>query len=256
MFTGIQISSLKKLLTNREAVTQVMLKLKSIGFTHAQLQWIDKSIQPSEIAEGLLVSGLIPLGTQEKYDECMRDLDYFIRLNRACKTDEICISGIPDRYEGFEGIMKYTEEVRGLYNRLAGEGIRLSYHPVKNDFRYSGGKPSAEIVLDEIPMLEIVPDTNQLMRASMDVCAFITRYAGRMRMIHFKDMESTLDSAPLTPVGRGCTPFPSFMPDIMRADIRYLLVEQETWSDDPFLCMQESWCYVQSMVYESNLHKG
>ena len=50
MKIGIQISSLKPLLTTGARVHAAARRLNEIGFRYSQLQWIDPSVTPEEIA--------------------------------------------------------------------------------------------------------------------------------------------------------------------------------------------------------------
>lgn len=249
MKTGIQISSLKPLLTDYNSVRKVMKKLYDMGFRHTQIQWIDPVVTPEEIGEALFDSGLISLGTQEKYDECIRRLDEFVLINRACKSDEVCISGIPDRFSGEEGMKSYIREMREHIRRLKDEGMKASFHAVYSDFRLIGGKRACEILLEEVDELLFVPDTNPIVKVMENPGEWIKQYAGRMRMIHMKDMVSKEPGSKLAPAGKGVIDFKSIVPACEAAGIEHALVEQESWDGDPFDAMKESYDYLESIVH-------
>ncbi|MBQ3079953.1 MAG: sugar phosphate isomerase/epimerase [Clostridia bacterium] len=250
MKIGIQISSLKPLLTTGARVHAAARRLNEIGFRYSQLQWIDPSVTPEEIAKAMSENGITVLGTQEKYKECVRRLDNFIGINLACNANEVCFSGIDESYEGIRGLNQYIEEMHAHIDRLALSGVRASFHPVKGDFRKIGNEHACEILLREIPKMEIVPDTNQLLRAGQDAGKWLLKHAGRMRMIHFKDMESLEENAPLTPAGRGCTDYASLIPYIQESGIEYILIEQEKWDMDPFEAMKIGYDFVKGLIGE------
>lgn len=248
MREGIQISSLKPYLQTEEDVKTTIARVARMGYRYVQLQWFSFDVPVDVIARALAENGMISIGTQEKYDECAKRFDYFIALNRACGSNEICMSGIPARYEGAEGIKRYIADTEGYVKRAASEGMTVSYHAVAPDFRLIDGKPAAEIALEALPEIKIVADTNQLLRAKADPAKWISAHAGRVVTAHFKDMEAITEGAKLKPAGQGVTDFPPIAKACRESGVSYVLAEQESWEKDAFLCMEESLAYIRGIL--------
>lgn len=251
MRVGIQLSSLAPFLSTDVNLERVLYRLSETGFRRAQLQWIHPDIPAENIAEALVRNRIESLGTQERYDACVRRLNAFIRINRACGSNDVCFSGIPARFLTDEDISAYVDKMKAHMLALADEGMRASYHPVAFDFRPLRGSSAAEIVLNELPDLMVVPDTNQLIRAGLDAAEWLRAHAGRASMVHFKDMETTWEGAALTPVGQGCTPFPEIISACRDAGVETVLIEQETWKGDPYECMAASLEYVNGLLSDT-----
>ena len=245
MQPGIQISSLKPLLTDAQALDGVLSALSGFGYRYTQLQWISKSIAPAEVARLLEKHGITALGSQDKFDEVINDTDYYVSLNRACGCRDVCISGIPERYEGAEGLKAYLSDFDALRQRLVLSGMTVSMHPVKNDFRLIDGRPAVYTVLGNLPV-DIVPDTAQLLKAGIDAPGFINDFAGRIYMIHYKDCVSA--DGKMTVVGRGVVDFEPITRACRTADVKYLLVEQERWEEDPLVCMKAGLDYIKTLI--------
>ena len=248
MREGIQISSLKPYLQTEEDVKATIARVARMGYRYTQLQWFSFDVPVETIARALSENGMVSIGTQEKYDECAKRFDYFIALNRACGSKEICMSGIPARYEGAEGIRQYVSDTRKYVERAEKEGMTVSFHALASDFRAVDGVPAAEAFLNALPGVAIVADTNQLLRAGVDPAAWILKYAGRVVSVHFKDMEAPVAGAKLKPVGQGVTDFPPIAKACREAGVRYVLAEQESWEKDAFLCMEESLAYIRGIL--------
>ena len=248
MREGIQISSLKPYLQTEQDASATIARVARMGYRYVQLQWFSFDVPVESIARALKENGMVSVGTQEKYDECAKRFDYFVSLNRACGSNEICMSGIPARFADAEGIKQHIADMREYGKRAAGEGMTVSYHLVEADFRRIDGKPACDILLDSLPEIRIVADTNQLLRAKADPAKWIAAHAGRVVTVHFKDMEAPVAGAKLKPVGQGMTDFPPIVRACREAGVQYVLAEQESWEKDAFLCMEESLAYIRGIL--------
>lgn len=83
MENGIQVSSLKPLLTTVSQVREAFLKMKDLGCKTVQLQWIDPSVSAEAIAKILKETGIASISVQDFYDRIWENPDYYIRLNAA-----------------------------------------------------------------------------------------------------------------------------------------------------------------------------
>ena len=249
MVIGIQISSLEAYLTTPQAVDETLRRLKAMGCAHVQLQWIAPSVPNAAVGDALRAHGLTSLGVQEKFDAALPSLARLIDLNRCSGSTELCLSGIPERFQGVSGARQFALALENVRAQLKAEGQTLSYHPLWKDFRPAeDGRMLSDIVLDALPDLTLVPDTCQLIRAGLDAGAWIEAHARRISMVHFKDMLSPDPTSRLAPVGQGCTDFPRIVAACLRADVPYALVEQETWDRDAFECIQEGFDYTRGLL--------
>lgn len=78
MKTGIQVSSLKPLLTGSAGVDAVFEKIAQMGVTTVQHQWIDRGVSPETVAALTEKWGLRSLSVQ----------DFFIAV-RACLETKV-----------------------------------------------------------------------------------------------------------------------------------------------------------------------
>lgn len=242
MKTGIQISSLKPLLTTCGQVTEAFEKMASLGCRYGQLQWIDPSVPIDHISKTMANTGIDSLGTQDFYVTVTENLDYYVNLNAATGGIWLTVSRIPDRCKSREGLDVFAGELTRLQQRLEPLGQRVCFHPVTADYTAVPGMSAVEYLLEKLPWLELCLDLFHLDRNCCDMPGFIRRYAGRIPMVHFKDHRN----GTLVPAGQGQVRWEGVAAACMDAGVEYALAEQETWEGDPYQCLDQALSWLKT----------
>ena len=235
MINGIQVSSLKPLLLTSPQVETAFQKMRALGCDTVQLQWIDPSVSPEDIARAMASAGIRSVSVQDFYDAVLSDLDYYVRLNTVTGGTWLCVSRIPERLKSADGLDAYIVELRAMQEKLP-RGQKLCFHPVSGDYAAIPGMNAVESLLEKMPELEICLDLYHLNRNCTDMPAFIRRYGKRICMVHFKD--SIGDT--LVPAGQGEARWEGVVASCLEAGIPYAFVEQERWDRDPYECLKEA----------------
>ncbi len=236
MINGIQVSSLKPLLLTAGQVREAFAKMKAIGCDTVQLQWIDPSVAPEDIADAMAESGIRSVSVQDFYDTVLSDFEYYLRLNAVTDGTWLCVSRIPERLKSPEGLDTYIAELRTMQEKLAPLGQKLCFHPVSGDYNAVPGMHAVEYLLQNMPELALCLDLYHLNRNCADMPGFIRRYGKRICMVHFKD--SIGDT--LVPAGQGEARWDGVVAACLDAGIPYAFVEQERWDRDPYDCLKEA----------------
>lgn len=236
MKNGIQVSSLKPLLLTEEQTAQAFQKMRALGCTTVQLQWIDPSVPIPFIAECLKETGMESVSVQDFYEIIRQNPDYYIDLNAATGGTWLCVSRIPDRLKSPEGLDAYIAELRAMQDQLTQMDQKVCFHPVSGDYTAVPGMNAVEYLLDHMPELEICLDLYHLNRNCPDMPGFIRRYGKRICMVHFKD---SIGEA-LVPAGQGEARWDGVVAACLEAGIPYAFVEQERWDRDPYDCLKEA----------------
>lgn len=236
MISGIQVSSLKPLLLTPAQVAEAFSKMRALGCTTVQLQWIDPSVPVDAIARALADSRMKSVSVQDFYEIAEKNLSYYTSLNAATGGKWVCVSRMPDRLKSREGLDLYMEELRTMQKILDPLGQVLCFHPVTADFTAVPEMNAVEYLFDRMPELDICLDLYHLNRNCADMPAFIRRYAGRICMVHFKDAVG----GTLVPAGQGETRWQGVVKACLDVGVPYAFVEQERWDRDPYLCLKEA----------------
>lgn len=249
MITGIQVSSLKPLLTTQEQVMDVFEKMSHLGCRTVQLQWIDPSVPPEVIARAMKRSQIQSVSVQDFYEIIADDLDFYINLNAVTGGKWLCVSRIPPRLKSREGLDVFISELRSMAEKLNGWHQKLCFHPVSADFAAVPGMNAVDYVLDNMPELDICLDLYHLNRCCQDIPGYIRRYAGRICMVHFKDARGE----ELVPAGQGDVNWTGVVRACLDAGVPYGFVEQERWNTDPYDCLKEAMDWLDGQIAGQSL---
>ncbi len=246
METGIQVSSLKPMLTDAAGVDAVFERIARMGVGTVQLQWIDRSVPPTVIAELAEKWGLRSVSVQDFFTAVRDDWDYYTALNRLTGGTWLCVSRIPAEYQTPEGLERYALELTAMQEKLKKMGQRLCFHPVRNDI------PLVPWLTERLPWLELCLDLYHLARAGEDIPVWLRRYAGRVCMVHFKDARIGPDGAEqLVPAGQGDIDWTGAVRACLETGVPCGFVEQERWDRDPYACLEEALCWLRREMGEA-----
>lgn len=235
MRIGVQVSSLKPLLTDTAGVNAAFEKIARMGISTVQLQWIDRAVPPGVIGALAEKWGLQSVSVQDFFTAVRDDWDYYEELNRLTGGTWLCVSRIPGEYRTPEGLEAYARELTRMQERLEARGQRLCFHPVRDDVAL------VPWLTARLPWLALCPDLYHLARAGEDLPAWLRRYAGRVCMVHFKD--SRMDSEGtehLVPAGQGDIDWTGTVRACLETGVPMAFVEQERWDRDPYACLSEA----------------
>jgi sugar phosphate isomerase/epimerase len=244
MKTGIQVSSLKPLLTTTGEVHEAFRKMADLGSGPVQLQWIDPAVPLEEVAGALKENRMISVSVQDFYQLVKDNFGYYVNLNEATGGVWLCVSRIPEDRKSPEGLDLFIGELREMQKKLDPYGQKLCFHPVTGDFQAVPGMNAVEYLFDRMPEMEICLDLYHLNRNCADMPGFIRRYAGRVPMVHFKDSWD----GKLVPAGQGQVNWTGVAEACLEAGVEYGFVEQETWDRDPYDCLGEALAWLRQEI--------
>jgi len=236
MEIGIQVSSVKPLLTTETQVREAFAKMRALGCRVVQLQWIDPSVPIQVIADALSENGMMSVSVQDFYVLVEKNLSYYTALNAATGGKWLCVSRIPEDLKSREGLEAFIARLRAMQRTIDPMGQKLCLHPVSGDFTAVPGMNAVEYLLDAMPEMEICLDLYHLNRNCGDMPGFLRRYGDRICMVHFKD--SIGDT--LVPAGQGQTRWEGVVQACLEAGVPYAFAEQERWDRDPYVCLKEA----------------
>jgi sugar phosphate isomerase/epimerase len=139
-------------------------------------------------------------------------------------------------------------QLQEIGRRCAERGIGFAYH--NHDFELLH-KVNGVFVLDA--MMKEVPQT--ALQMELDSCwvhhagqspqDYITRYAGRIPLLHLKDMQKLPNGGPLTvELGQGEVDLAAIIEASAQAGVEWLIVEQDKCTNPPFESIETSWKWV------------
>ncbi len=242
MKTGIQVSSIRPLLTTAREVRAAFARMGQMGVDTVQLQWVDPSVSIEDIAAALEENGIRSVSVQDFSTAILQSPGYYYELNRKTGGIWLCPSRVPEGWS-------LPDFAAALARMRAESGQRVCFHPVAADFVPRDGVCPVEFLMEQLPWLEICFDLYHLNKAGLDMPRWIRRYPGRVCMVHFKEGKLRPDGAEaLVPAGQGDIDWTGVVESCLETGVPYAFVEQERWDRDPYDCLGEALDWLQGQM--------
>ena len=247
MKLGVQLYTVRHLLTSSEAISRTMEKLRGIGYTSVQLYgkpelW--RACAAAAREAGLEIEGFVI-----DLPCCLESAEELFAL---CKEYHIPDIGVSTRWEECLDPAAYAAAVNGFAARAAEQGCSFSYHNHAHEFiRLASGERVMDAFLREFsPAVDFMPDTYWIQQGGYDVRRFLEQTRGRVKLLHLKDMKRTPEGQTFAEVGSGNLYFEGILRTALDCGIQRFIVEQDRCDGDPLESIEKSYRYLNSLWEE------
>ncbi len=190
----------------------------------------------AEVLKGLLEGlGLRCAGAHEGMDRLEQSLDEVIAFHQRLGSRYVVVPWLgEDRWGGPEGWPGVGRMLAALGARLREAGLQLCYHNHSFEFQRFDGEYGLDLLYSSAPAeaLQAELDTYWVKHGGEDPVAYIERYAGRVPLVHLKDMAPGEDRA-FAEVGEGILDIPAIFEAADRAGTEWIIVEQDVCQRPP-----------------------
>jgi sugar phosphate isomerase/epimerase len=117
--------------------------------------------------------------------------------------------------------------------KVRDHGMTLLYHNANMEFRTGADGSGFDVLLKRLDraLVEFELDCGWIQAAGLDPTAYLAKLAGRVPLVHFKDMKATPANTKLeinsTEIGTGIVDWPALIRAAEQAGTRYAFLEQE-----------------------------
>lgn len=246
-----QLYTLRDFLKTPDDVAGSLEKVKAIGYDAVQISGM------GPIEEELLVkyakdNGLTICATHESSAKIFDETDEVIaRLKKlSCKH-----TAYPHPHyfpRTYNGAVMFARKLNTAAEKMAKEGLVLSYHNHASEFVKHDGEFFLDIIYREAPLLKAELDTFWVQSGGQDPVSWIEKLAGREPLLHLKDYgmnfayERTMES-----IGSGNLNWKAIMDAAAKAGVEYYIVEQDNCNGiDPFDALAKSYRYISENFFE------
>ncbi|MCY4465119.1 MAG: sugar phosphate isomerase/epimerase [Chloroflexi bacterium] len=232
-----------------------MSKIREIGYRVVQVSAIG-NIPDADVKQIVNDNGLRICNTHIPFDRLQKDLDAVIAQHQLWDCRHIAIGSMPAPFrESADGYKRFAALGSQIGERLADADMTFSYHNHRFEFVKFDGRAGLEILFDESDprYLQAELDTYWIQHGGGDPVAWIERLAGRMPVVHLKDMVMLPGVAGERPqqamaeVGEGNMNFPGILAACQRAGVEWYAVEQDICQRDPFESLAISFANLAAM---------
>lgn len=240
MKAGLNLFSIKNLLTTEEDFFNTVKALKEMGYSY--LQFSGAEFIPERIK---LVSETLDMPiclTHVPMDRIINETDKLMEEHSLFGCKNIGLGMMPFEVVSDE---KQFKETVALLNeageRMAKKGFKFFYHHHHSEFFKHNGQTAFDYMVENAPYINFTVDTYWLQFGGVDVKDTLRKLKGRIECAHLKDYQIVYTEggqprpfAPeFAPVGDGVMDFPSIIEVMKEVGVKYFLVEQDNASRLP-----------------------
>ncbi|KUP22207.1 sugar phosphate isomerase/epimerase [Paenibacillus sp. DMB5] len=239
-----------QLYTLREELEQdfegTLRKVAELGYAGVEFfHYFGRSAE--EVQALLEETGLVAIGAHRPYDAMLNDTAEEIRFNLAIGNRNLIIPYLSEEQRNWAEV---AANLRIIGEKCREQGAVLSYHNHDFEFTESYGESTAfDGIFEEVPadLLQVEMDTCWVHFAGFDPVAYIQKYAGRLPIIHLKDVKKREDGSPETVVlGEGEVNLPAILEAAAEAGVEWAVVEQDFCSRSPLASVEDSLNWVKA----------
>jgi len=247
---GAQLYTVRQFTKTASDLAETLKKIADIGYKAIQISGIGP-IDPKEVARIVEDAGLIVAATHVGWNRLLNDLEGVIEEHKLYNCKHVAIGGLPKEYYSVDGLKRFLDELAPIAERLAQEGMDFSYHNHNHELAKYGGKTWLEMLIEESDPkhLKLEIDTYWIQAGGGDPAAWIRKCAGRIPLLHLKDMVVTPDRQQrFAEVGEGNLNWPAILQAAKESGVEWYLVEQDNcYERDPFESLAISYRNLREM---------
>ncbi|AIE83899.1 sugar phosphate isomerase/epimerase family protein [Fimbriimonas ginsengisoli] len=249
-----QLYTVRDFTGTEEGFADVLRMCHGIGYEGVQLSAIGcmngdaPTVNAARARELLDENGLVCCATHRPWNRLVDNLDEEIEFHKTLGCDYVAIGGIWDYGQDADAYRRFLKDAQPVIAGLKEAGIRFGYHNHSHEFIRDPetGRPCYEILIEEgAPDLMLEVDTYWVAHAGADPAALLRRLAGRVPVIHVKDMEVVpKEGGVMAPVGEGNLNWDAILSAANEAGVEWHAVEQDICRRDPFDCLDSSYRFL------------
>jgi len=244
---GVQLYTLRDLTAQDMAGT--LCDVARLGYGGVEFAGYG-GMQADELKSLLDELGLAAIGSHISIDRLSTALEEEIAYNKRIGNDKLVVPYImPDDRLSEENWAVIAERLKDLGTKCEAQGMKLLYH--NHDFELIerlDGIEALDALRERIPanLLAFEIDACWVHYAGSDPAAYMSRYAGRLPLVHMKDYIRNPDGSPLTvELGRGVVGLESAILAASEIGAEWIIVEQDVCTNPPLQSIETSMAWLR-----------
>ena len=250
MKIGAQFYTIRDYCKNLDDFSESLKKVADIGYTTVQISGTC-AYEADWLAEQLKANGLTCGITHFNYDRIVNDTEKVVAEHNTFGCKHIGIGGF---FGGVAGLPKFVEEAKPAAQKIHTLGSQFMYHNHNWEYesKLDDGRNVMEALADLFTPEEMcfTLDTYWVKYGGYEVIPEIKRLAGRLPVVHFKDMFVNENGDRLMSwVGGGnALDFEKIVPAFEAAGTELAYIEQDNCNgENPFDCLKKSYEYLKTL---------
>ena len=246
---GLQLYTIEAFMQTEEDIRESFRKMKQYGYTLAQTAGC--SIPYADFGRIAKEEGIEIVGTHDDFDMMVNDFEQSLENHKLLGTTNMGIGGKRDN--SIQEVEDFIEKANMVAEKAAKNGMKFTYHHHSHEFfKWGNGKTTMDMLVEGLNPnnTSFVLDTYWLQHGGADVRFWIEKLAGRVDILHLKDMKRILGDSnvqKITEVGNGNLSWDLILDSAHQAGVTYYVVEQDAeWSPNCFASAKKSAEYIKA----------
>lgn len=283
MKLGAQLYTVREFCQNETDLARTLETIASIGYQTVQISGVSQEIPAQTIRRLCDTNGLEIVVSHTAPQRLLNQIDQVIEDHQVFGAKYIGLDMMPFDYLGVESrdghhhpvrvatrqdTQRFIQDFSPAIERIASAGMTFLYHNHHFEFARQDGESIFEQLVAGFDPRQVgfLIDTFWIQFGGGDVVAWLEKLAGRIPVVHFKDLGiyHKLDlqtptggglefSSPIgfqqimTPVGSGNLDFERITAACKAAGTKHVLVEQDICQGDPLEALRQSFIYLSQL---------
>jgi len=236
MKIAAQLYTLREFLKTPEDIDKTLKKVKKIGYDAVQVSGMGP-IDPQDLKTIVDREDLTICATHIGFDRLRNELESVISDHKLWDCKYVGLGAMPEEYrKDEESFIKFTKEASKIADKLQENGLQFVYHNHNFEFIKFGVKTGMDILFENTDpqSFDFEIDTYWVQAGGADPAQWITKVAGRMDVVHFKDMAVDGWETIMAEVGEGNLNWDRIIQACEDIGVEWACVEQDVCQRDPF----------------------
>lgn len=207
---------------------RTLQEVKAMGYDHVETAGL-AGLSADEFRRLLDEAELTAFSGHVGIDALADDLDAVIEMAQTLGQEYVVVPWVGNEQRAtWETWAQYAREMEAAGFAMREHGITLCYHNHAHEYETINGETALDIMFEtaEPEALAVELDVYWTRFAGYDPVEEINKYAGRLPLIHLKDMTSG-DSPTFTELGKGILDWERIMAAAKAAGAEWYIVEQD-----------------------------
>jgi sugar phosphate isomerase/epimerase len=237
---GAQLFTLRDFTRTPADIAATLKKVRAMGYEAVQASALGP-IDKGELRSMLDGEGLTCAATHIPFDDLVKDFDRVVDEHRTLGCSYPAIGSLPGDYRNPEGYHRFAREVSVVAEKLKEQGMTFGYHNHSFELQDMGGKTGLDILMEESSdAVTFEIDTYWIQHGGGSPVAWVQKAAGRIPLLHLKDMAILEGKQIMAEVGEGNLDWAGILDAAKTSGTVWYLVEQDTCQRDPFESLEIS----------------
>ena len=257
MEAGLNLFSIRNLLTTPEDYMKTVWALKEMGYT--SLQHSGAGYDPDLLSRVVRETGLPIVLTHVKADRILGETEALMAEHAKFGCYHIGLGAMPrEAMFDDEACKNMVASLDAAGARMEKNGFRFFYHHHHYEFRrMANGQTILDYMIENAPHINFTLDTYWVQYGGAAILETIDKLNGRIACAHLKDYKIVRDPddekkmKPLfAPVGEGNINFPAVVAKMRTCGVKHFLVEQDNAAllPDPLGEVKRSIEYIKTQL--------